>query len=127
MTKGFITLEYILLFASVLSVLSLCVLGIIALYNKNINAMDNYRLSIFCKELKETIELFEIMPDGKEILEPNALSVWTIEKSDEIIEIKNKNKNCKVTTSLSLKSTISDIKEKQKIEITKQNNALNIS
>lgn len=124
--KGFVTLEYVLLIAGIISVIGASVVGVISLYNKNIIANDNYRFTSFCKELKAEIELFEIMPEGMVKIEPSALSTWQIEKSNGLVTIKNKQKSCEIKTFLSVKLNVSEIKEKQKITITKHNNILNI-
>ena len=124
--KGFVTLEYILLIAGIISVLGASIIGVISLYNKNIIVNDNYRLTGFCKELRAEVELFEIMPEGKSEIEPGALSTWQIEKSNNKIIIKNKQKTCKIKTFLSIKICFSEITEKQKITLTRHNNILNI-
>lgn len=124
--KGFVTLEYVLLIAGIVSVLGASIIGVISLYNKNIIANDNYRLKDFCKNLKAEIELFEIMPEGKIELEPGALSVWRIEKSNNKITLKNNQNTCEIRTFLSVNCAITEITEKQKITLTKQNNILNI-
>ncbi|HOZ35380.1 MAG TPA: hypothetical protein PLK55_00135 [archaeon] len=124
--KGFVTLEYVLLIAGIISVLGASIIGIINLYNRNITANDNYRLKGFCKDLKAEIELFEIMPEGKIEIEPGALSAWQIEKSNNKITLKNNQKTCEIRTTLSINCTITEITETQKITLTKQNNILNI-
>lgn len=124
--KGFVTLEYILLIAGIISVLGASIIGVISLYNKNIIVNDNYRLTGFCKELRAEVELFEIMPEGKSEIEPGALSTWQIEKSNNKIIFKNKQKTCEIKTFLSIKIGFSEITEKQKITLTRHNNILNI-
>lgn len=124
--KGFVTLEYVLLIAGIVSVLGTSIIGVISLYNKNIVANDNYRLENFCKDLKAEIELFEIVPEGKIEIEPKALSVWEIEKSNNKITLKNTQNTCEIRTLLSINSTITEISEKQKLTLTKHNNILNI-
>jgi hypothetical protein len=124
--KGFVTLEYVLLIAGIVSVLGTSIIGVISLYNKNIVVNDNYRLENFCKDLKAEIELFEILPEGKIEIEPKALSVWEIEKSNNKITLKNTQNTCEIRTLLSINSTITEISEKQKLTLTKHNNILNI-
>lgn len=124
--KGFVTLEYILLIAGIISVLGASIIGVVSLYNKNIIANDNYRLKEFCKDLKAEFELFEIMPEGKIEIEPKALSVWKIEKNNNRITINNSKKTCEIRTPLSINCTITEITDKQKITLIKQNNVLNI-
>jgi hypothetical protein len=124
--KGFVTLEYVLLIAGIVSVLGTSIIGVISLYNKNIVVNDNYRLENFCKDLKAEIELFEIVPEGKIEIEPKALSVWEIEKSNNKITLKNTQNTCEIRTLLSINSTITEISEKQKLTLTKHNNILNI-
>ena len=126
--NGFISLEYILLFASVISVLSITVIGIIAIYNRNIQAIDNSRFFDFCKELKSNIELIELMPEGKLEINARNLKDWQLKKNNsKEIELTNKTKNCKINT---MPSTICQNKiftPNQKITLIKQNNTLNIS
>lgn len=124
--KGFVTLEYVLLIAGIMSVLGASIIGVISLYNKNIIANDNYRLEDFCKDFKAEIELFEIMPEGKVEIELGALSTWQIEKSNNKITLRNAQKTCEIRTFLSVSLHFSEITEKQKITLTKQNNILNI-
>lgn len=124
--KGMVSLEYVLIFSGALSVLFLISATIVSLYDKNITAIDNQRLKNTCKEINQTIELFELMPLAKKEIEANNLSVWVFEKKNNETTLKNKNKECKINTSLNLK-TPTTISEKYTFVILKQNNDLNIS
>lgn len=126
--KGFVSLEYILLFASILSVLSITVIGVISLYNRNIQAIDNSRFSDFCKELKSTIELLEIMPEGQLEIDARNLKNWQLKKKNsKEIELTNEIDNCKISTMLSITCQNKSFEKNQKITLQKQNNTLNIS
>ncbi|MFA5745254.1 MAG: hypothetical protein WCX82_00995 [archaeon] len=126
--KGFISLEYILLFASVLSILSITVVGVISLYNRNITAIDNSRFLDFCKELKSKVELMELMPEGKLEIEARNLKDWELKKNNSReIELTNETKNCKINTTLSITGENQTFKNNQKITLQKQNNTLNIN
>ena len=126
--KGFVSLEYVLIFAGVLSILTLISTLIITLYNRNINEIDNQRLKENCKDLSLTIELFELMPEGLTEIELNNLFEWTIEiKSQKEILIKNKKISCSLNSRININNQINIIPEKYKLLISKQNNILNIS
>lgn len=126
-TKGLISLEYVLVFAGVLSILTILSTGIISLYNRNINEIDNQRLKENCKDLSLTIELFELMPEGLKEIELNNLFEWTIEiKSQKEIIIRNKQKSCLLTSRINIVSTTA-FPKKHTLLISKQNNNLNIS
>lgn len=125
--KGFVTLEYVLLLASVITILGSVVFGIVSLYNRNISAIDNSRFSDFCKDLKTRIELFEIMPEGKIEIESNNLEAWGIAKIGNGLKINNLEKTCEIRTSLSVSLGVLKISRNQKLTLTKQNNTLNIN
>jgi hypothetical protein len=127
MTKGFVTIEYVLIFAGILSILAVISTVIITLYSRNLNAIDNYRLKEKCKEINQTIELFELMPEGLKQIELNNLFEWNIEQklSTKII-LKNKQKECLIFSRLNLIS-VTHISKNYKLTISKQNNNLNIS
>lgn len=125
-TKGFVSLEYILIFAGVLSILAITTTGIITLYSKNINAIDNYRLKEGCKEINQTIELFELMPRGLKEIELNNIEIWHIDTLEKELNLKNKLKSCKIISRQNITS-INTIEKDYKLKITKQNNVLNIS
>lgn len=125
--KGFVTLEYVLLLASVITILGSVVFGIVSLYNRNISAIDNSRFSDFCKDLKTRIELFEIMPEGKIEIESNNLEPWGITKIGNGLKINNLEKTCEIRTSLSVSLGVLEISRNQKLTLTKQNNTLNIN
>jgi hypothetical protein len=127
MTKGFVTIEYVLIFAGILSILAVISTVIITLYSRNLNAIDNYRLKEKCKEINQTIELFELMPEGLKQIELNNLFEWNIEKklSTKII-LRNKQKECLIFSRLNLIS-VTHISKNYKLTISKQNNNLNIS
>lgn len=125
--KGFVTLEYVLLLASVIAILGSVVFGIISIYNRNISAADNSRFSNFCKEIKTRIELFEIMPEGKIEIEVNNLEIWKITKFGNTLKINNSKKTCEIKTTLYVSLEISEIIKNQKLTLEKQNNTLNIN
>lgn len=125
--KGFVTLEYVLLLASVIAILGSVVFGIISLYNRNLSAVDNSRFSNFCKDLKTRIELFEIMPEGKIEIEVNNLEIWKITKFGNTLKINNSKKTCEIKTTLYVSLEISEIIKNQKLTLEKQNNTLNIN
>ncbi|HOW29210.1 MAG TPA: hypothetical protein PK685_00835 [archaeon] len=127
MTKGFVTIEYVLIFAGILSILAVISTVIITLYSRNLNAIDNYRLKEKCKEINQTIEFFELMPEGLKQIELNNLFEWNIEQklSTKII-LKNKQKECLIFSRLNLIS-VTHISKNYKLTISKQNNNLNIS
>jgi hypothetical protein len=126
-TKGFVSLEYILIFAGVLSVLTIIATGIISLYSRNINAIDNYRLKSSCKEINQTIELFELMPRGLTEIELNNLEEWAIErKGEKEITVKNKQKTCTISSRQTITS-IDKLPKNHILKISKENNALNIN
>lgn len=126
-TKGFVSLEYILVFAGVLSILTILSTGIISLYNRNISEIDNQRLKENCKDLSLTIELFELMPEGLKEIELNNLFEWTIEiKSQKEIIIRNKQKSCLLASRINIVSTTT-LPKKHTLLISKKNNNLNIS
>ncbi len=124
--KGIVSLEYILLFACVVSVLGLIVAGIVSLYNRNIETIDNSRFLDFCKETKDIIELFELMPEGKKEIGASNLEIWNIERTGKEIVLKNRKKDCKIVTETTVNLKTKVIEKKQKLVFTKQNNALNI-
>jgi len=127
MTKGFVTIEYVLIFAGILSILAVISTVIITLYSRNLNAIDNYRLKEKCKEINQTIELFELMPEGLKQIELNNLFEWNIEqKLSKKIILKNKQKDCLIFSRLNLIS-VTHISKNYKLTISKQNNNLNIS
>ena len=125
--KGFVTLEYVLLLASVIAILGSVVFGIVSLYNRNLSAVDNSRFSNFCKDLKARIELFEIMPEGKIEIEVNNLEIWKITKFGNTLKINNSKKTCEIKTTLYVSLEISEIIKNQKLTLEKQNNTLNIN
>ncbi len=126
-TKGFVSLEYILIFAGVLSVLTIIATGIISLYSRNINAIDNYGLKSSCKEINQTIELFELMPRGLTEVELNNLEEWAIErKGEKEITVKNKQKTCTISSRQTITS-IDKLPKNYILKISKENNALNIN
>lgn len=126
-TKGFVSLEYILIFAGVLSVLTVIATGVISLYSRNINAIDNYRLKSNCKEINQTIELFELMPRGLTEIELNNLEDWEVEKtSEKEITVKNKQKTCTISSRQTITS-IDKLPKNYILKISKENNALNIN
>lgn len=125
--KGFITLEYVLLIASIVSIIATLVFGIINLYNRNISAIDDTRFTDFCKELKAKIELFEIMPEGKDEIEANNLLPWNIKKNGGDMKLEKTNKSCEIKTNLLVSLQINNITKNQKINLIKQNNTLNIN
>lgn len=127
-SKGFITLEYVLLFASVLSVLAVTATGIIALYNRNIDAIEKERLTDFCKELKTNVELLEIMPEGNLEIETKNLKTWGInKKNSKIIEIIAGKKKCEIYTTLIINLKNKNLEKNHKLILKKQNNTLNIN
>ena len=125
-TKGFVSLEYILIFAGVLSILAITTTGIITLYSRNINAIDNYRLKEGCREINQTIELFELMPRGLKEIELNNIEIWQIDALEKELNLKNKLKSCKIISRQNITS-INTLEKDYKLKITKQNNVLNIS
>jgi len=127
MRKGIVSLEYVLVFAGVLSILAITTTAIVDLYFRNINAIDNHRLKENCKEIKLTIELFELMPEGLREIELNNLNAWQmLVVSEKELTLKNNQKECKIFSRQNLK-TITTIEKNKKLNIQKQNNILNIS
>lgn len=125
--SGFVSLEYILVFAGVLSAIVLLSGTIVYLYNKNIAEIDNQRLKEGCKNINTTIEFLELIPEGKIELEFYNLFNWDIEKkSNTQILLKNKERECKIESLLKIQS-IKKIEEKQKITISKKNDILYIN
>jgi len=126
MQKGFLSLEYILLIAGVLSCLALLSTGIINLYHRNINEIDNQRLRQGCKEINQTIELLELMPEGVREIELNNLFTWQVtRKSSRGIILKNKQKDCNIASRITIESATS-FEENHVLRLTKTNNYLNI-
>ncbi|MFH0906489.1 MAG: hypothetical protein V1824_04085 [archaeon] len=98
--KGLVSLEYLLIFLAVISVLSIIIYQAINLYEKNLEIIDKQNLNEFYNNLQQAIELSEIENNFSYIIDLKPLSNWEIEnKTLRSITLKNKTKEYIITSS----------------------------
>ena len=125
MKKGFLSLEYILLVAAVVSAISVLVTSGVGIYTKNLNAIDNYKLDSFYKSLQNNIYLLELNNNSKSSFEVTTINKWLLKKENKnCVSIKNKEKTKTVCSSYILSYNRSTITDYSKITLEHKNNTI---
>lgn len=125
MKKGFLSLEYILLTAATLSAISILILSGVSLYNKNINAIDDYKLEKLHTNLKNNISLIELNNGSKKTIYVETINEWVFRKSNlNCIIIKNKQKTKEICSNYKITINGSKFSGNGKINIENKNNTI---
>ena len=125
MKKGFLSLEYILLTAATLSAISILILSGVSLYNKNINAIDDYKLEKLHTNLKNNISLIELNNGSKKTIYVETINEWVFKKSNlNCIIIKNKQKTKEICSNYKITINVSKFSGDGKINIENKNNTI---
>lgn len=125
MKKGFLSLEYMLLVAAVISAIGVLVASGIGIYNKNLNTIDNYKLDSFSKNLQNNIYLLELNNNSKKTFEVTTINKWFLKKDNKnCISIKNKEKTKTVCSSYTVNYDRSVINDYTKITLEHKNNTI---
>jgi competence protein ComGC len=125
MKKGFLSIEYILLVAAVVSAISVLVTSGIGIYTKNLNAIDNYKLDSFSENLQNNIYLLELNSNSKNSFEITTINEWTLKKTNKnCLNIENKQKTKTICSSYILSYNRSTITDYLKITLEHKNNTI---
>ncbi|GEM_PF-1851099 len=127
--KGQISLEYILVLASIVALLGLIVTTSSVIYKKNINAIDNRELIKTGKELQEIFDSIELMPSSIQEIKVNPENEWNIKYKDYThtsITLYNLNKQIDIYSISNINILENKIEEKSIILIRKENNKIEI-
>ena len=125
--KGQISLEYILVLASVVALLGLIVTASTVIYKKNINAIDNRELIKTGTELQEVFDCIELMPASIQEIEINPEDEWSIKYKDYThtsITLYNLNKQIDIYSISNINILKNKIDNKSIILIKKENNKI---
>ncbi len=91
MKKGFISLEYILIFSAVLMIFSVLLITIDNLYNKNLSAIDTKNLYQSSTKIQEIISFQELQTISLNKIKLNPNDCWYFKKiSSKEISLENK-------------------------------------
>lgn len=125
MKKGFLSLEYILLTAATLSAISVLILSGVSLYNKNINAIDDYKLEKLHTNLKNNISLIELNNGSKKTIYFETVNEWVFKKSNlNCVIIKNKQKTKEICSNYKITINSAKFIGIGKINIENKNNTI---
>ncbi|MDD3178037.1 MAG: hypothetical protein PHR26_00800 [Candidatus ainarchaeum sp.] len=125
--KAQISLEYILIALTILSVLSMLSYQIITIYNKNIETIDNKKLKNLYTQLQENLDFSENMPEYYKSITIDTEKEWEIYKSGKEIIIINKFKKYSINTNQDIKIIKTKMFDKNKIIIKKTNDIITIT
>lgn len=124
-----ISIEYILLFAAIITI-SITYFNVLnSVYKKNSVIIDNKYLQQISKDIQEDIDLLEIQPNSRKKIYFKNIDEWTIEKKDNYsFYIKNNESKKLITSNCKI-----NIKQKQNINknniliLYKKENIINIT
>jgi len=127
--KGQVSLEYILVLASVVSLLGIVITTTVLIYEKNINAIDNKKLNATAQKLQEVFDIIELMPYSSQEIIVYPEKEWTIKYknySKKEITISNKTKQIDIYSISNINILQNKIDAKSIILITKDKNQIKI-
>jgi hypothetical protein len=125
--KGFISLEYILIFAALLTIFSIFLITINNLYSNNLEVIDTKNLQSIKTNIQDIISFQELQTTSlnKIIISPK--DCWNINKiNNQKIIIKNNIKEYKIFTNNSFIVNNIDICSKQQLVIETNNNKIHL-
>jgi hypothetical protein len=125
--KGFISLEYILIFAALLTIFSIFLITINNLYSNNLEVIDTKNLQSIKTNIQDIISFQELQTTSlnKIIISPK--DCWNINKiNNQEIIIKNNIKEYKIFTNNSFIVNNIEICSKQQLVIETNNNKIHL-
>lgn len=123
--KGQVSIEYLLITLSVITVLSLIIIQATTLYSKNITQIDNKSLKNTYEKIQGTIDISYLLDNYYIEIETNPEKEWTLNKiTDNKYTLKNKNKEYIIESYDKIKTNIKIINGT--ISIKKENNIITI-
>jgi len=127
--KAQVSLEYILVMASVLALLGLIVTTTSIIYKKNITAIDNRELLKTGNLLQESFDRIELMPTSRQQLIINPEKEWTLQYKDytkKTIILSNQNKQIDIYSISNINILKNKVEDKSILLINKENNEITI-
>jgi len=126
--KAQVSLEYILIILAIVSLLSILMWQVFSLYSKNIEAIDNNELKKTSDRIQVICDNFYLQPKAQEIIIINNQKDWSMESTqNNLLRIKNENKEYLITCSNQINIINKTIYVKDKIIIKKENNKISIT
>jgi len=120
--KGFISLEYILIFGALLVVFSIFLLTIDGLYSKNLSAIDTRNLNKLKTTIQDTVSFQELQTISLRKIEINPKDCWYLKKiSNQQISLENKTTKHNIYTRKTFNIDDYEICSKKQLTIETKN------